>query len=208
MVFLIWLAINTIFSFVRLCGISIDNTHLFWYWELRCLTYFQSEAKGLRKRLSFGFMPLSIKTNSRNELEKNRKRPMNGGSNELSVVCCRQPPWESCHQRNETGKVFHFNTRIWRPKLPNSFIIFLVFRTLRYKRIKLRQMTIGRDDMESSSTKRLMKWKQRPNPKCECDQSICYGSWLFIALGHLNPFPICELRAIVLKRNVQSQWPN
>lgn len=93
-------------------------------------------------------------------------------------------------------------------KIPEFIYHFSGFSALRYKRIKLRQMTIVKDDMESSSTKRLMKWKQRPNPKSECDQSICYGSWLFIALGHLNPFPICDLRAIVLKRNVQSQWTN
>lgn len=65
--------------------------------------------------------------------------------------------------------------------------------------------------VESSSTGRLMKRKQRPHRNRECDQSICYRSRklsLFFAFGHLNPFAIRELRESLWRENTRKSQEN
>lgn len=166
---------------IFLCGISID-THLFLYRNLRCLTYF------IRMKSKAYARFIRCQSN-RTIIMKARKRPSNVYSNELSVVLC---VWQRSY---ESTKCFISAPEV-ACEIPKFIYHVSGFERIDPNESNYGQMMIACKMFESSSAERLMKWKQRPHQKCECDQSHSLRKLKIVVVHCIwspQPVHICEV---------------
>lgn len=182
------------------CGISID-THLFWYRNLRCLTYFiRMKSKAYAKRMTFGII---LCQSARIMIRKIQKRPSNVYSNELSVLLSLKP-YAFGTRHDMRGSEIHLSFYwFWNAINPNNSNYWRMMIACVRCSNQVRCRKINEVKTESAP-KSVWVWPIEFVTEVE--------KWsLFIAFGHLNPFASVNFREcswMEMENTIKSQWPN
>lgn len=180
------------------CGISID-THLFWYRNLRCLTYFiRMKSKAYAKRMTFGIILCQS------------ARIMNQENSEESIECLFE--WvvscvvseTVCLRHDMRGSEIHLSFYwFWNAINPNNsnYWRMMIACVRCSNQVRCRKIN---EVKTKSASKSVWVWPIEFVAEVE--------EWsLFIAFGHRNPFASVNFREcswMEMENTIKSQWPN